>query len=51
MTYLQRIGGVLLDENFNFKTKHYVAHFKASPQSKSILYFNTYFNYPNGHEL
>lgn len=51
MTYMQRIAGELLDEDFNFKTKHYVAHYIAAPGGKSILYYCSHFNYPNGHEL
>jgi len=48
---LQKISGDLIDEHFNFKTKHYVAHYKARPNGKSILYYNTHFNYRDGHEL
>ena len=51
MTYLQRIAGDLKDENYNFVTKHYVAHFLATPGGKSIMYYCKFFNYPNGLEL
>lgn len=51
MTYLQRTAGTLLDETFNFNTKHYVGHYLATPKGQSILYYCSHFNYPKGHEL
>ena len=51
MTYLQRTAGTLLDETFNFNTKHYVGHYLDTPKGQSILYYCSHFNYTKVHEL